>query len=59
MDFQKILKQVAIENDATPEDIYREVQIALTDAYDHKDDIRESRVLWKEMGLDRRCPPPE
>ena len=29
MNFQKILKQVAIENNTTPEDVYREMQIAL------------------------------
>ena len=28
MNFQKILKQVAIENNTTPEDVYREMQIA-------------------------------
>ena len=31
MNFQKILKQVAAENNTTPEDVYREMQIALED----------------------------
>ena len=59
MNFQKILKQVAIENNTTPEDVYREMQIALADAYSHKDDTQESQALWKEMGFDKRCPSPE
>ena len=54
MNFQKILKQVAIENNTTPEDVYREMQIALADAYSHKDDTQESQALWKEMGFDKR-----
>ena len=52
MNFQKILKQVATENNTTPEDVYREMQIALADAYSHKDDTQESQALWKEMGFD-------
>ena len=59
MNFQKILKQVATENNTTPEDVYREMQIALADAYSHKDDTQESQALWKEMGFDKRCPSPE
>lgn len=59
MNFQKILKQVAIENNTTPEDVYREMQIALEDAYSHKDDTQESQALWKEMGFDKKCPSPE
>ena len=56
MNFQKILKQVAAENNTTPEDVYREMQVALEDAYSHKDDTQESQALWKEMGFDKKMP---
>lgn len=55
MNFQKILKQVAAENNTTPEDVYREMQIALEDAYSHKDDTQESQALWKEMQCNQSC----
>lgn len=58
MNFQKILKQVAAENNTTPEDVYREMQVALEDAYSHKDDTQESQALWKEIGFDKKCPSP-
>ena len=47
MNFQKILKQVATENNTTPEDVYREMKIALADAYSHKDDTQDAQELWK------------
>ena len=55
MNFQKILKQVAAENNTTPEDVYREMQVALEDAYSHKDDTQESQALWKEIGFDKNA----
>lgn len=51
MNFQKILKQVAAENNTTPEDVYREMQIALEDAYSHKDDTQESQALADSFRL--------
>ena len=59
MNFQKILKQVAAENNTTPVVVYREMQVALEDAYSHKDDTQESQALWKEIGFDKKCPSPE
>ena len=51
MNFQKVLKQVATENNTTPEDVYREMQIALADAYSHKDDTQESQGTMEGNGL--------
>lgn len=59
MDFQKILKQIAVENKTTPEDVYREMRIAIEDAFSHRNDSAETLALWKEMGIDKKCPTPE
>ena len=59
MDFQKILQQVAAENNTTPDDVYREMRIVIEDAFSHRADSAETLALWKEMGFDKKCPTPE
>lgn len=59
MDFQTILKQVAAENNTTPEEVYHQMQAALKEAYRRKDGTQGSRALWAEMGFGEECPTPE
>lgn len=59
MDFQKILQQVAAENNTTPDDVYREMRIVIEDAFSHRADSAETLALWEEMGFDKKCPTPE
>ena len=59
MNFQKILEQVAAENNTTPEEVYREMQETLKDAYQHRTDSAETCRLWSALGLEKECPTPE
>jgi hypothetical protein len=57
-DFQKILQRIAAENHTTPEEVYREMQIAIDAAY--ASDDPEVRKNWsqfpsKETVHPRRC----
>ena len=59
MNFQKILKQIAAENHTTTEDVYREMQIAIEDAFQHRSEEDGSMAMWNEMGFKDQCPTPE
>lgn len=56
-DFQKILDRIAKENHTTPEDVYREMQIAIDAAYDNPDP--EVRKNWKSIPFKGDRPTPE
>lgn len=46
-DFQKILKRIAAENHTTPEEVYREMQIAIDAAYESTDpEVRKTGSLY-------------
>lgn len=56
-DFQKILEKIAAENNTTPEDVYREMQIAIDAAYDNPDP--EIRRNWENIHFNGERPTPE
>lgn len=57
MDFQKILERIAKENHTTPEEVYREMQIAIDAAYDNPDP--EIRKNWETITFKGDRPTPE
>lgn len=56
-DFQKILKQIAKANQTTPDDVYREMQIAIDAAFDNPDP--EIRKNWEQIHYTGDRPTPE
>lgn len=56
-DFQKILDRIAKENHTTPEDVYREMQIAIDAAYDNPDP--KVRKNWETIPFKGDRPTPE
>lgn len=55
--FQKILEQIAKENNSTPEDVYREMQIAIDAGFNNPDPkIQET---WKTIPFQGDRPTPE
>ena len=59
MNFKALVKQVAAEDNTTPEHVYREMQRAIEDAFHHRFDTAESLTLWRELGFSQKCPTPE
>lgn len=56
-DFQMILKKIAQANNTTPEDVYREMQIAIDAAFDNPDP--EVRKNWEAIHYTGDRPTPE
>ena len=55
--FQKILEQIAKENGSTPDEVYREMQIAIDAGFDNPDPkIQET---WKTIPFKGDRPTPE
>ena len=57
MDFNEILRQVAIENNTTPEEVYSEMQIALDAAFQNPDPNVQKE--WGKIPLSGNRPTPE
>ena len=57
MDFNEILRQVAIENNTTPEEVYSEMQIALDAAFQNPDPNVQKE--WEKIPLSGNRPTPE
>lgn len=55
--FQEILERIARENHTTPEDVYREMQIAIDAAFDNPDP--EIRKNWENIHYEGERPTPE
>lgn len=55
--FQEIIERVAQESGTTPEDVLKEMQYAIDEAYDHHD--ASSQVLWDMMTFKGDRPTPE
>ena len=47
--FEEIIAKIARENGTTPENVLREMQLAIDHAYDHHD--KEAQKLWDMMSL--------
>lgn len=47
--FEEIIAKIARENGTTPENVLREMQLAIDHAYDHHD--KEAQKLWDMMLL--------
>lgn len=56
-DFQKILKKIALQHNTTPEEVYREMQIAIDAAYDNDDP--QVRKQWETIPFKGDRPTPE
>ena len=56
-DFQKILERIAKENHTTPDEVYREMQIAIDAAFDNPDP--EIRKRWESIRYTGDRPTPE
>lgn len=57
MDFQQILEKIAKENNTTPENVYREMQIAINAAFDNPDPA--VRKAWEQIHYTGDRPTPE
>lgn len=55
--FEEIIAKVAQENETTPEDVLREMQLAIDEAYNHHDE--EAQKLWDMMTFKGDRPTPE
>lgn len=55
--FEEIIAKVAQENGTTPEDVLREMQLAIDEAYNHHDE--EAQKLWGMMTFKGDRPTPE
>lgn len=55
--FQEILAKVAQKNHTTPEEVYRQMQIAIDAAYDNPDP--EIQKNWKALNIQGDRPTPE
>ncbi len=56
-DFKKILERVARESNSTPEEVYREMQIAIDSGFDNPDP--EVQKHWKSIHFKGARPTPE
>lgn len=56
-DFQKILQRIAQQNNTTPEEVYKEMQIAIDAAFDNPDP--EVRKNWEQIQYTGDRPIPE
>lgn len=56
-DFQKILEKIALQHNTTPEEVYREMQIAIDAAYDNDDP--QVRKQWEAIPFKGDRPTPE
>lgn len=57
MDFNEIIRRVAIANNTTPEEVYSEMQIALDAAYQNTDpDVQKE---WAKIPMKGNRPTPE
>lgn len=56
-DFQKILQRIAQQNNTTPEEVYKEMQIAINAAFDNPDP--EVRKNWEQIQYTGDRPTPE
>ena len=56
-DFQKILERIAKDNNTTPEEVYKEMQIAIDAAFDSPDP--EVRKNWEMIHYSGKRPTPE
>lgn len=56
-DFQMILEKIAKDNHTTPEDVYREMQIAIDAAFDNPDP--QVRKNWEQIHYTGDRPTPE
>lgn len=57
LDFQQILAKIAAENNTTPEDVYREMQIAIDAAFNNPDP--QVRKNWEQIHYTGDRPTPE
>ena len=57
MNFQEILARIAKENHTTPEEVYREMQIAIDSGFDNPDP--EVRKEWAKIHYTGDRPTPE
>lgn len=57
MDFQMILAKIAKEHHTTPENVYREMQIAIDAAFDNPDP--QVRKKWEQIHYTGDRPTPE
>ena len=57
MNFNEIIKQVAIANNTTPEEVYSEMQIALDAAFQNPDPNVQKE--WAKVPLSGNHPTPE
>ena len=57
MDFQMILAKIAKEHHTTPEEVYREMQIAIDAAFDNPDP--QVRKNWEQIHYTGDRPTPE
>ena len=55
--FEEIIAKIARENGTTPENVLREMQLAIDHAYDHHD--KEAQKLWDMMSFKSDRPTPE
>ena len=55
--FDEILAKIAHDNGMIPEDVLREMQVAIDAAYDHHD--QEAQQLWDRMTFKGDRPTPE
>ncbi len=55
--FQEILEKVAKKNHTTPEEVYRQMQLAIDEAYDNPDP--EIQKNWKALNIKGNRPTPE
>lgn len=55
--FQQIVKRIARESGSTPENVIREMQIAIDAAYNHHDP--SAQPLWDRMAFPGERPTPE
>nr|DAL08091.1 MAG TPA: Stage 0 sporulation protein A/DNA, transcriptional activation and repression.3A [Bacteriophage sp.] len=56
-DFQQILEKIAKDNNTTPENVYREMQIAIDAAFDNQD--LAVRKNWEQIHYTGDRPTPE
>ena len=55
--FEEIIAKIDRENGTTPENVLREMQLAIDHAYDHHD--KEAQKLWDMMSFKSDRPTPE
>jgi len=56
-EFKKMLRIIANDNNTTPENVYREMQIAIDSGFDNPDP--KVQALWKQIPFKGDRPKPE